>query len=116
MDEPSPNGDDTLVLPFPENLGCYFHLGPSMKNFSTTAGATDRGGTDCERHNHVEPWTTPQRPQSLSQSMIIVHPSTKPGTRFTDGWAGGLEVLIDGMPDVFFFPLALGFEPVTPGL
>ena len=36
------------------------------------------------------------RPHSLSQSMINVHPSTRPGTHFTDGWAGGLEVLIDG--------------------
>ena len=34
----SHGGDDTLVLPFLENLGCYFSLGPSMKNYPPRPG------------------------------------------------------------------------------
>ena len=38
-----------------------------------------------------------------------------PGTRFADGWAGGLEYLME--PWIFFFsPALVGFEPVTLGL
>ena len=41
-------------------------------------------------------------------SQCALLPSTRPGTRFTDGWAGGIVLKV--------FPPVLGFDPMSSGL